>query len=120
MPVLRNKPERVAERKVCQWADAHGILHNKLNLWGARGMPDRVFWLPGGCPLLMEFKRLDEDLRKLQQARMRRLLKLGYEVETCYSAPLGIAALRQRMELHKLVDVEQMVKQIESEIKRCF
>jgi len=70
------------ERAVCTYADKHGILHIKLNLRGRRGFPDRLFFIPGGKPLMIEFKREGEEPRRLQSYIHSQLVGLGYRVET--------------------------------------
>ena len=46
------------ENKVCEYCLANlGVRSIKLNLTGNTGWPDRLFFIPGGAPLLMEFKR---------------------------------------------------------------
>ena len=63
---MRKKLERVIENRVVREAEAAGILVRKLNGEGQRGWPDRMFCIPGGRPLFIEFKREGEDARKLQ------------------------------------------------------
>lgn len=93
MPQI-NQIESVTEQAVVRWAVARGIEQTKLNLMGQRGWPDRVFWLAGGRPLLMEFKRLGSKPRKLQQAVHERLKRLGYDTHCIDRAEDGINILR--------------------------
>ena len=72
--------ERSVERRVKQYADAHGILNCKFTAMGSAGWPDRIFWLAGGRPLLLELKRKGERPTPLQLHRMEQLKKLGYRV----------------------------------------
>ena len=77
----KKKPlENYTERKVVEWAREQGIASIKLNLMGNVGWPDRLFLIPGGKPLLMEFKRAGLRPTKLQQHRINGLKKLGYLV----------------------------------------
>lgn len=46
----------------------------------ARSWPDRCFFLPGGRPLIVEFKRPGVKVRNQQGARLKKLRKLGYRV----------------------------------------
>src|SRR5690606_15283156 len=58
------------------------------------GYPDRIFWLPGGRPLLVEFKQPGEPLELKQVHHVRELLDLGYLVEVHDNAErafLGVA-----------------------------
>lgn len=85
--------ESALEKAVCNWADAHGILHTKLNLQGRRGWPDRAFWTLGGRPILLEFKRKGEMPTKLQLYVIKQLRKLNYVVEWFDNAEEAIAEL---------------------------
>lgn len=58
-----------------------GVTSAKLTTPGRRGIPDRIFWLPGGKPLLIEFKRPGEQPRPLQSHIHALLKQLGYHVE---------------------------------------
>jgi hypothetical protein len=80
MPLLN---EACIERKVAVWAKQKlGVVSVKLTTPGETGYPDRLFLIPGGKPLLIEFKRPGEQLRS-KQAHIHDLLKkLGYEVQT--------------------------------------
>jgi len=69
----------VADKALGWW----GIPCIKLNIVGRNGWPDRVFWLPEGRPLLIEFKRLGKEARALQLDIHGMLRKLGYEVHVC-------------------------------------
>jgi hypothetical protein len=68
------------EQAVCNWADRHCILHRKMNGVGSRHWPDRMFMLPGGRPLFIEFKREGEQPRKAQWYVIRMLQGKGYDV----------------------------------------
>lgn len=57
-----------------------GIPSTKLQGMGNRSMPDRIFWRPGGSPLLVEFKRPGGKLTDLQAIKIEQLRSLGYEV----------------------------------------
>jgi len=58
-----------------------GVASAKLATPGRRGIPDRIFWVPGGRPLLIEFKRPGEEPRPLQSHIHALLKQLGYLVE---------------------------------------
>lgn len=58
-----------------------GVPSLKLNVTGNTGWPDREFWIPGGRPLLIEFKRPGE-VASPKQALIHKLLKYrGYNVQ---------------------------------------
>ena len=65
----------------------HKALHElkvpsvKLNLTGQAGWPDVIFWIPGGKPLLIEFKAPGEEANPLQQHNHEILEFLGYKTE---------------------------------------
>src|SRR5690606_26564047 len=90
---------RVLETDIEEWvvteAERLGVPSLKLNLRGNRGWPDRIFLIPGGRPLFIEFKRPGEEPRKLQQQRHRILRKLGYEVEVHEERQAALDAVRQ-------------------------
>jgi hypothetical protein len=47
------------------------------------GIPDRCFFLPGGRPLLVEFKRLGKEPEELQAWHLNALVKAGYRAAHC-------------------------------------
>jgi len=81
--------EKKTEQDVIDWWVKHGGMHCKLNLLGRRGWPDRLFLPYGGKPVFIEFKRVNEQSRKLQDHIHGQLRKRGYEVNVCDS--LGVA-----------------------------
>lgn len=98
--------ENVAEHAVVSWAEKQGIEQTKLNLMGNRGWPDRCFWLSCGRPVVIEFKRLGEEPRKLQIAKIKTLKRLGYDVHCVDRKEEGIRilqnAIRSRQEISAL------------------
>ena len=85
------------EQAVCAWADSVKLVHVKFTPQGQRGWPDRLFLPPGGVPLWIEFKRPDEEPRKLQLHRIDVLKKNGYKVEVFDDAELAIQWLQRCM-----------------------
>lgn len=70
------------EKKACALVVAHlGVVGSKLKIQGSAGYPDRIFWLPGGKPLLIEFKMPGEKPRPIQLEIHKKLKKLGYNVQ---------------------------------------
>ena len=67
--------ESTVERNVCRKAfKLHGIRNHKLQGAGGAGNEDRLFYRSvGGRPVaaFVEFKRLNEKPRKLQEHRMK-------------------------------------------------
>ena len=81
--------ENEIENAVVDHAKDLGIEVTKMNLLGNRNWPDRVFWIEGGRPFLIEFKFPGEPLRKGQRAKIKKLRRLGYDVEVCDDADVG-------------------------------
>lgn len=74
-------PEAKIERRVCDRALKElGIANFK---WGVDGWPDRVFLVPGGRPLLIEFKAPGEEPNPRQAFRIECLRTWGYDVGVC-------------------------------------
>lgn len=81
------KEETKIERQACSLIyKRFGIVGVKLTVRGERGWPDRLFLLPGGRPLLIEFKRPGEMPRPNQGRIIERLRLNGYLVATCDDA----------------------------------
>ena len=74
-PRLRNKARRegALEAWCVKWARARGVQVGKLT--ECVGLPDRIFFVPGGRPLIIEFKRPD-GLGSLSEAQVWHLAKL--------------------------------------------
>jgi hypothetical protein len=83
LPTLPGKKESSIEGRVCALADSINLPHTKLNTIGQRNNPDRIFWLNGGNPLMIEFKRTGEKPNEAQKNRIKQLRQLGYRVEVC-------------------------------------
>jgi hypothetical protein len=70
------------EQRTCELAwELLGVENTKLKDLGENGYPDRLFWLPGGKPLLIEFKRPGEKPEPKQVDIHRKLQALGYNVQ---------------------------------------
>lgn len=95
MPVL----ESSIERRVCQVAaTAWGLRNFKLTIEGQRGWPDRLFLIPGGRPLLIEFKRPGEKPDPLQEHRLATLKALGYDATWHNTVDGALLELAQAMD----------------------
>jgi hypothetical protein len=76
------RPEERVEQKARELVWIYlGIRSSRLKVLGDNGYPDDIFWLPGGKPLLIEFKDEDEEPRPLQDEVINELRELGYEVQ---------------------------------------
>jgi len=80
--------------------DHCGIHSIKLDVSGHNGHPDRLFFIPGGRPLLIEFKRPGEEVEpgSVQEYVIESLVKLGYNVQTHDSAEEALAAIQKAVE----------------------
>lgn len=74
--------ESSIERKACSEAKKLGVRNVKMNTLSDTGWPDRMFLIPGGRPLFIEFKRPGGELSPKQQYVHDLLKSLGYTVET--------------------------------------
>ena len=76
------RSESDIEQKTCDlvW-QLLGVKGSKLKIIGENGFPDRIFWIPGGKPFLIEFKKPGEDPEPLQTENHDVLRKLDYKIE---------------------------------------
>jgi hypothetical protein len=75
--------ESSIEKKVCDKAELEfGVPNLKMAKTGKRGDPDRLFLIPGGKPLFIEFKAPGKEPTLLQAHRHKLLKVLGYDIET--------------------------------------
>ena len=70
----------------------------KVNPLWAAGWPDRVFFIPGGKPLIIEFKRPGGKTSKRQDEIIAELIKDGYDVQVVDNKEEGKALIRARLE----------------------
>ena len=74
--------ETKTEVEVCVLAYEYlGISNVKLKVPGQTAYPDRLFWIPGGKPLMIEFKLPGEKPEPKQLHVHKELRELGYEVQ---------------------------------------
>lgn len=79
--------ESAIERKaVNAIAEKLGVYSIKLNGPGTRGWPDRVFLVPGGRPVFIEFKAKRGRLSPRQEYIIEVLVAHGYTVGVCNDA----------------------------------
>jgi len=77
-----NLSESKIEADACRLVYEYlGVKNLKLKVPGQTGLPDRLFWIPGGKPLLIEFKRPGEEPEAKQDNVIEELRTLGYEVQ---------------------------------------
>jgi hypothetical protein len=82
-------PESKIERKVCSvLLLKHGIPNVKL---GFDGWPDRMYLLPKGKAVFIEFKSLSGRLMPRQAYRIKCLTKWGYPAIACDDVDEAVA-----------------------------
>jgi hypothetical protein len=85
--------EKKIESKVVKEAKKLGILTIKLTPQGETGYPDRMFFIEGGSPLLIEFKRKGCKPNPKQEYIINQLQERGYHVKWFDNAEEAIKAL---------------------------
>jgi hypothetical protein len=77
----------VLESWAVRWARGCGIIRAKLT--ACDGIPDSIFFIPGGSPVIVEFKKKGKVGSGLQQLTQpwywKKLTELGYKVYKCDS-----------------------------------
>jgi hypothetical protein len=77
--------ESALEQWACSWARFRGIVAAKLS--EVDGIPDRIFFVPGGSPVIVEFKKVGKKGKGLQGATQpwyrAALLAAGYRTYHC-------------------------------------
>jgi len=79
-----------------KWARAHGVQVSKNT--ECVGIPDRTFFLPGGRPLVPEFKDPggDGDTSPAQDWHLARLRAQGYDAPVVDSKEKFLALMKER------------------------
>jgi hypothetical protein len=96
-------PETKIEIKACGYVWQYlGIKGGKLTIIGDVGYPDRIFWLPGGKPLLIEFKQPGHVPNPTQQEVHTTLRSLGYNVQVHTNAIDAFEAVINAVETPRL------------------
>jgi uncharacterized protein YyaL (SSP411 family) len=90
--------ESSIERNTVKRALDMGVRSIKLNVKGETGWPDRLFLIPGGRPLFIEFKRYDLKPRKKQIYMHQVLSNLNYDVVVCDHVTEAIEAIAGALE----------------------
>jgi hypothetical protein len=77
--------ESALETRAVAWARFRLIIVAKMT--GVDGIPDRIFFVPGGIPVIIEFKKKGKRGKKLQEKTqpwyVAELLKAGYKTYFC-------------------------------------
>lgn len=105
MPPKKILEKQHVEDPTCAWARRNGVaLVYKMATVYDRSWPDRMFLIPGGRPLFIEFKRPGCVPTPKQQHRINELRELGYDVEVCDSKEQGIAVVRAALQAASVHD----------------
>ncbi len=87
--------EKAIEKKIVEYCNKNNIFQQKL--LGKKGMPDRIFYLPGGRAVAIEFKQPGNDLNILQELCCDNLKALGFPVYVCSKYEDGVAFLQREL-----------------------
>jgi hypothetical protein len=95
---VRNlKLESQIEAVVTRWAEARNILHLKLAVQFRRGYPDHLYFILGGRPVMIEYKRPGAECSRIQKYILGLLTELGYDVAVAETAEEAIAYLEAKI-----------------------
>ena len=100
--VYQTSEKAGVENPCVKYARDLGIRVLKINPLWAAGWQDRVFFVPGGKPLIIEFKRPGGKVSKLQEQRHKELLESGYDHHVIDNKAEGLALIRSRLEANGL------------------
>lgn len=89
--------EKVFERTMSKYVESRGGMAIKLLSQFINGLPDRMYLLPGGTTIFVEFKSTGCKPRKIQEVVMRRISDLGFTV-------LVVGTVNEYEELIRLID----------------
>ena len=96
---MKNTLESTIERKVCKDALHNlGIISIKLKLDADSAWPDRMFLIPGGRPLFIEFKQRGETPNEKQFMRIEKLKMLGYDAYFCDNYTDAMTLIRRHLD----------------------
>lgn len=74
--------ETDVETRACELIYKYlGIQNSKFKAIGGNGYPDRIFWVPGGIPFFIEFKKPGEEPAPKQEHIHKFLHSLGYPIQ---------------------------------------
>ena len=93
--------ERDIERKLTAGIRRIGGVAYKFTSPGHTGVPDRLVLLPGGVVKFVELKTTVGRVSPVQSAQIRRIRALGFDVRV----------------LHGADEVEEFLKEVESEVR---
>jgi hypothetical protein len=80
-PISRARRESALEARAVKYARTRGVVVAKLTQ--LVGVPDRIFFVPGGRPLIIEFKARGLAPEGLQSWYLKKLTKDSYRAVSC-------------------------------------
>lgn len=89
--------EKAFEREASRYVESVGGMAVKLLSQFINGLPDRMFLIPNGQIIFVEFKSTGCKPRKIQEVVMRRISNLGFTV-------LVVGTVNEYEELIRLID----------------
>lgn len=95
--------EKVFERTASKYVEQVGGMAVKLLSQFINGLPDRMFLLPRGRVIFVEFKSTGCKPRKLQAVIMRRIASLGFTV----------------LVVENVTEYEELIRLIDNIVKDC-
>ena len=94
----RRPYESEIEQRTCELVlHELSVFNIKLAKTNETGSPDRLFLIPGGKPLFVEFKRPGGVVSARQALMLKRLQHFGYDAVVCDSVESAMAAIKARM-----------------------
>ena len=96
MPVLKQLESAIEARAVAKIKKL-GVMSRKMNGMGYRGWPDRLFILPGGKSVFIEFKRPGGTLTALQAHIHEELKAKDHVVWVCSNADAAYMIIKSEM-----------------------
>jgi hypothetical protein len=99
----RYRRESPTEAWCVAWARFRGVVVTKMT--GCNGIPDRIFFVPGGAPVIGEFKAKGKKGKGLQGATqpwyLAKLIADGYEVHCWDTKEAFLETMKGRVECKK-------------------
>ena len=83
------------EEAACKAALKLGVTSIKIKRADQKGWPDRLFLIPGGAPLFIEFKTPVGVLSPHQVFKITRLESLGYAVAVCDTVEDAVREIKE-------------------------
>lgn len=93
---MRLRESRI-EKEVCDHARKLGCLVYKFTSPGKRGVPDRMFILPLGTAVFIEFKAPGKKMTPLQERETFMLIQRGMRVMMCDNTDNGKRWIGERI-----------------------